>query len=339
MAGTAWSTTDDLIQLLQEEPYEFGFYQAMRTLEALHEDKPRFGKSRKIKDDPIRVGQEPSMEFAPSTLATATVKENSRALKIGQYFHGLLGPNGPLPLHLTEYTIERTKGHQDATFQNFLDIFHHRLGMLFYRIWADAEPAADINRPHSTRYPKYIGSMFGLGLKSMRDRDALSDMAKFYLVGRYSNSTKNPGGLIAILLHLFEIPVRLEEFSPEWLDLPANARCYLGSRRGAYKMGQDVIIGSRVLECQFKFRLVFGPMKLEDFHSLMPSNSRTDRFVAAVRNYVGDEYMWDYQLILKKDEVPALQLGRYGQLGWTTWLNTDHRTEDVRDFVRTPHTC
>ena len=32
--------------------------------------------------------------------------------------------------------------------QNFLDIFHHRLGMLFYRIWADAEPAGDAVATH-----------------------------------------------------------------------------------------------------------------------------------------------------------------------------------------------
>ena len=41
-----------------------------------------------------------------------------------------------------------------------------------------------------------------------------------------------------------------------------------------------------------------------------------------VRNYVGEQYSWDVQLVLAKDEVPAMQLGRAGRLGWTTWLKT-----------------
>src|SRR4029453_11938471 len=41
-----------------------------------------------------------------------------------------------------------------------------------------------------------------------------------------------------------------------------------------------------------------------------------------VRNYVGFEFDWDVQLVLARDEVPGILLGREGELGWTTWLGT-----------------
>lgn len=60
--------------------------------------------------------------------------------RLEQFFFGLGGPNGPLPLHLTEYMRERQRNHADPTSKRFLDVFHHRLLSLFYRAWAEARP-------------------------------------------------------------------------------------------------------------------------------------------------------------------------------------------------------
>jgi len=51
-----------------------------------------------------------------------------------------------------------------------------------------------------------------------------------------------------------------------------------------------------------------------------------------VNNYVGFELNWDLNLMLKKNEVPATQLGKYGQLGWTSWLQTSTRQYDANDL-------
>jgi predicted component of type VI protein secretion system len=46
------------------------------------------------------------MIFAPAELA-AWWPASGRPARLLVYFFGLLGPNGPLPLHLTEYARER----------------------------------------------------------------------------------------------------------------------------------------------------------------------------------------------------------------------------------------
>jgi type VI secretion system protein ImpH len=60
--------------------------------------------------------------------------------RLMQRIFGLLGPNGALPLHLTEYARERAQHHGDPTFQRFLDTLTHRFALLFYRAWAEAQP-------------------------------------------------------------------------------------------------------------------------------------------------------------------------------------------------------
>jgi type VI secretion system protein ImpH len=50
-----------------------------------------------------------------------------------------------------------------------------------------------------------------------------------------------------------------------------------------------------------------------------------------VRNYLGDEFEWDLNLVLVANEVPVLELGVAGELGWTTWLGRRRSPADAAD--------
>ena len=334
MATENWSSADGIAASLEERPYDVGFYQVMRMLEAAHPELPPFGKSRQAKDDPVRIAQAPSLEFAPSTLAFCD--RSGPVPRLGQFFFGLLGPNGPLPTHISEYAIDRERSHRDPTFTRFLDVFHHRLGMLFYRIWADAEPAADLGREDQRRFERFVASLLGIGSEALRGRDAQSDLSKLFLVGQFVNGPRHPEGLLAILAHMFEMPVALQEFRGDWLRLPREAVCRLGQTPDAGTLGVNLVLGSRVYECQHSFEIEFGPLSLHDFESLLPTSGRVQRLIAVLRNYLNDEFDWQYRLTLRKDEVPPLRLGQYGQLGWSTWLNAEQRAQDPRDFFHAP---
>ena len=54
---------------LANAPYRHDFYQTMRRLECLFADKPRWGQALRPVDEPVRLGQDPDLSFAPASLA------------------------------------------------------------------------------------------------------------------------------------------------------------------------------------------------------------------------------------------------------------------------------
>ncbi len=321
-----------LFEALRRKPYAFHFFQALRRLECLCPDRPRLGKSLRLADDPVRLTQEPSLAFAPATLAAFDPGAEGRPPRLSEYFLGLFGPQGPLPLHLTEYARDRSRNHGDHTFACFADIFHHRILCLFYRAWADAQPTVSFDRPETDRFNVYIGAPFGLGMPSLWNRDAAPDLAKLHYAGRLVGQTRNPEGLQAILADFFNLPVTIENFVGHWLPLSETSRCRLGTSPTTGLLGVTAVIGERVWDCQYKFRIVIGPMPLEEFQRFLPGSDSLRRLVAWVRNYVGDQLLWDVNLILKREEVPPLKLGEETQLGWTTWLTSQPLDRDADDL-------
>ena len=79
-----------------------------------------------------------------------------------------------------------------------------------------------------------------------------------------------------------------------------------------------------------------GPMKLADLERLLPTGSSFSRLRDWIRLYTSEEFTWDAQLVLAKDEVPAVQVGKAGRLGWTTWLKTKPFEQDAADLILHP---
>lgn len=334
MASPDWTATDsvDLLQALQQTPYAFHFFQALRRLECHYRQYPRFGKSVRLSDDPLRLRQEPSMAFAPSTLASFTIGDADQAPRLAEYFLGLFGPQGPLPLHLTEYAYERKRAYGDATFARFADIFHHRMLSLFYRAWADTQPTVSFDRPEADRFNVYLGATFGLGMPSLWERDAVPDLAKFHYAGHLAGQTRHAAGLQALLGDFFHVPVRIETFVGHWLPLDISSQCALGATPATGLLGVTAVIGERVWDCQSKFRIVIGAVSWAEFQRFLPGSASLRRLIAWVRNYLGDEWLWDVNLVLRKEEVPPLQLGDNAQLGWNTWLTSQPLAKDADDL-------
>ncbi len=321
------------LQALQEEPYRHGFAAAMRRMEALYSDKPRLGEAVRANDDPIRLGQHPSLAFAPASVAEFTPANDKRPPRLDSYFFGLFGPNGPLPLHLTEYAHSRELNDRDSTFRRFADVFHHRLLSLFFRAWMDCEPTIEMDRPDNNRFDLYVGSVLGIGPESLRQRDALSDRAKLFRSASFAMQTRPVEALRSVLIDFFKLPFDLQQWVGEWLTVEEEDRCYLGRSEQTGCLGQSMILGGEVWSCQHKFRVVAGPLEFAAFNRLLPGTAGVRRLLAIVRNLVGDEFEWDLQLILRKSEVPKTQLGEAGQLGWTSWLGDRPQDGDADDVI------
>jgi type VI secretion system protein ImpH len=322
-----------LLARLEAEPWAFHLYTAMRALEAMHADRPRFGKSLRLRDDPVRFGQEPTLAFAPSTLASFR-RAGARPARLNQYFLGVFGPNGPLPLHLTEYARERERNFHDAAFRRFADVFHHRMLQLFYRAWADSQPVTHADRAGEDRFALYVGALEGLGLDALRGRDALPDEARFHWAGLFAMPTRPAEGLERVLAGYFRAPVSIEQCTGHWIHLPEDMKSRLGVAECG--LGTTATLGERVWDCAGKFRVVFGPVGYATFERFLPGRESLERLVAIVRTWTSDELSWDVQVILKQAEVPGTKLDARSGLGWNTWLLGGRAQHDASEYVIDP---
>ncbi|WP_372164646.1 type VI secretion system baseplate subunit TssG [Xanthomonas euvesicatoria] len=309
-----------LAQALQTRPQDFSPFAALRAIERCHPLQPRLGESTRASDDVLRLRHAPSLAFAPHALDRYTPATHDQPAALYGLFLGLFGPNAPLPLHLTEYAIERAQQAKDGTFAAFADVFHHRMLSLFYRAWAQAQPSVQAERPASDQFRAWLDALVGIASPHLRDRDALPDDARRYYAGRLGTATRTPEGLRALLQQLCEWPVQVQEFIAEWMRLPADAHLQLGLGPRNARLGVDSVVGAHVRGAQQRVRICLGPLPRLAFQRLLPGGQALRQLTAAVRSYLGDEFGWELQLLLKADEVPTPHLARNSRLGLDTWL-------------------
>jgi type VI secretion system protein ImpH len=305
---------------LERRAAQMDFFQVLRLIENAHPELPRIGTSLRPRDDAVRLGQDPSLSFHPTALGQYLRTGAEGRARLAVNFFGLLGANGPLPTHLTEYVRDRLRHGGDPTLLAFLDVFHHRMLSLFYRARASAEPAISLDRPDGDRFSNFVGSLFGIGAPGLRERDAIGDFAKLHFAGLLASRARPASGLATILREYFRLPLRIEQFAGHWMALPEEVRSRIGRVEDGNRLGGSLVLGRKVWDCQNKFRIVIGPVNYADYRRFMPGGDSLQRLLAWVRTYCGLALDWEVRLILKKEERPPLRLGGPARIGWSSWL-------------------
>jgi type VI secretion system protein ImpH len=193
--------------------------------------------------------------------------------------------------------------------------------LFFYRAWAAGQPTVSRDRPSEDRFEHYVGALPGIALQAVRDKDAFPHTARLFYAGLLASHSRNAEGLAAMIGDFFVMPTRVDQFVGGWIDLPPGQRWRLGGRQELGRLGLSTIAGARAWTSQQKFQVVLGPLSRAQFQRMLPGGASLPKLVALVRNYVGDELVWDLRLILEERIEEPLRLGT-SRLGWTAWLGS-----------------
>lgn len=309
---------------LEAEPWRFDFYTVMRRFERSFADRPRIGDSASRRDEFLALGEDPYFEFPASTIAKADRDLRGRA-RVLVKFLGLLGPQGALPLATTEESYLWMLRHDDA-FSRFLDILNHRFLQLFFRAWADARPVAQHDRPDADRFETYVGAMIGIGSAPYRGLDSVHDLDKLEFAGLIGPQAKSASRLRRFLAGLFHAEVEVDQFVGSWLEFERADRTLLAQRFCV--LGVDALVGGAVFSVQDKFRIRIYTTDLAQYCRFLPSGDRCAPLADAVFFYIGEQLDWEVELAIPAGAVEPVRLGRFGQLGWTTWMAPRWSAED-----------
>ncbi len=312
-------------------PWKSGFFSMMRAIAARHPRSPAPGTARLPAQEPVRLGQQPGMIFPPREIAS--LDDNDGILKIRLFWPGIWGPNSVFPLHLSEQAYFCTT-RQNYGLSDFADIFHHRALSLFYRAWFLCQDTATLDDPQNERFSFYAGCLTGFAPATVTS--PLPRHARLASAPHLIREARSPDGLTGSLQHYFDLPFHLQEFVLQWIGLTEEDQSRLGAKKGACRLGAGAILGDTVHDRQHKFRLLAGPLTLQQYLSFTPGGQDMPVLREWVRCFIGVEYNWDVQLVLAADQVPLAQLDGHHQLGHAVWLERKNKTQPLAGMCFEP---
>ncbi len=368
-----------VLDRLTSTPWEFDFFAAVRAFLADRSRRPvgtdalpdaeavRFRGHPSLSFPPSQIHAlaPPTLE-RPVPLLTVT-------------FFGLYGANGVLPTHYTQALIPTVTDDADtdhAALRDWFDLFNHRFVSFFYRAWEKYRfyipfERGEYRRSAADPFTTSIRGLMGLATPGLTRRlvvrgggaaaddyrwsaagadraepaadpsilGRIDDTGLLRYAGLFVQRPRNAVNLQLLLEDYFQLPIRVEPFRGQWLEVPDADKPRLGEQG---VLGLNVIVGDRVWDLQSRFRLVVGPVNYHTFRELLPDRDpiveRKTLFLLSqlTKTFVGPEFDFEIQLLLAASDVPEAELADAGlgpRLGWNVWLISDTPDAPVGDAV------
>jgi type VI secretion system protein ImpH len=345
MAADDGQPARSLTQRLFDEPHAFEFTQAVRLLELLRPHAQPLGTGLDPAAEamalsgnlspafpasalgPLRRGLPRSLAFPPEVSA-----EHAEPPQLQVNAFALGGPNGPLPGAWQEWLQDRLR-RKDRSPAAFLDIFQHRLLALLYRAqrkYRSAEPLpATAQRSADVVLRALTGNASATSLAwesrltpaSHAPPEPLDMRAVLARTGLFANRRRSLAGFDVMVLHHFRVHVRSTPFAGGWRTLPAASRTAIGSGGRNRRLGQDAVAGTRIWDEHQGIRVRLGPLRREQYASLLPGAPAHEALHALAAEWFGAELRVHLELQLSAGELPRARLSRQAplRLGWTAW--------------------
>ena len=306
---------------LHNHPGRYNFFQAVRLMERLYDQRERVGRFAQPTQEALRFGVNNSLAFPPGQIDAIDWNENSQP-QMSVNFIGLTGPNGILPHSYTELLRDRSRA-KDHALRDFFDLFNHRMISLFYQAWEKYRFYVSYERDQQDRFSRYLMSFVGLGTDGLENRQLLRDETFLFYSGLLSLQPRSAVALEQIVSDYFEVPVRVGQFVGTWRTLPTSDLCSFDSDdEYSCQLGRGAVAGDEIWDTQARVRIEIGPVSLERYLEFLPGGSGCEPLRGILNFYANREFEFEIQLILKRDEVPACDLASRPTLGWTTWMNS-----------------
>ncbi len=323
-AGAMDERMVELGRLLRDDPWPFEFFEAVWALEEMFPDRAPVGTFSDPAKEAVRFGLNPSLGFPPSDIHRLEAREGPWKMTVNLL--GLTGSSGVLPHYYSETVIDRDRK-KDRTLRDFLDLFHHRMLSLFYRAWK--KPRLPV-RYEDAQMVAYLESLVGLNSPSLRDRQDVDDRTMLYYAGLLGPESRSAVGLEQMIGDYFGVPAVVEQFAGAWYALADGEMCRFENEFDeSTALGSGTVVGDAVWDQQSRVRVRLGPLTMEEYRQFLPGEAGYQRLRTLTRFYSRDQYDFELQLVLRKDEVPQCELEDNDtiQLGWTTWMKVKPRFE------------
>ena len=311
-----------LNQRLLKEPHRFSFYRIVYLLQRLFPGAIPVGMQGPPDQEVLRFRADLSMSFSPSDITTLKemngAEERPPRFELTTTFMGLYGPASPLPTHFTEELLHEDS--EESSRRPFLDLFHHRMMSLLYRVWEKYRFSIRFRPQGQDPVSRLFLLLAGLEDPAPGTTRRIPPIRLLAYAGLWTQRTRPASALRGILADYFPgIEVEIEQFAGRWLDIPESEQNRLGGPRT--RLGEDINLGDRIFDRGASFRVRLDHLGIQDFLSFLPPGDKTAELEEIVDRFNSDSLDYEVKLWLRKEEIPKLNLGSAGaRLGWSTWV-------------------
>lgn len=312
-------------------------FQAILLLERLFPASPGLGGSGPASKERVRLRPSTSLAFPISDIAEADwcqapATGEDRARLTTNLF-GLVGTTSPLPM---TYVEEVLLNEEDAPqLRAFLDIFHHRLLSLLYRVWVTHRYEYTLEAGALDPLSRTLLSLIGVSSDKLEADPGLPPERLLRYLGLFLVPGRPAEGLQTLLSAEFGVTVEVVQLESRWVRLPPELRFKLRNcptRKG--KVGKHVRVGTRIRDCAGSIRLRLGPLTHAQLDQFEPGTEKFRRLVALARFYIRQPLDIVLECIAPASDKAASRLTRAApaRVGRGTLLGRPRRETVVQTY-------
>jgi type VI secretion system protein ImpH len=346
MAASNGLANHPLVARLLASPGSFRFAQAVRiVLRASAEEgrKVAIGDAPSRGVQPVRFEAPLSMLHPGGELVAARIDQGSddRVVLVTP-LASLVGVGGALPLPIASTLMVKAAEHSGERHPRvaFYELFSSRLASMLFRCIERSRPALaheaatrrSEDQPGSSSFERVAHALLGVDSFPGIDPDHLVGLGPLLLLDHGSSWR-----LVAVIRACFAMECSIREFVPVEVSLPEDQQTTLGPPPGAAGrhpvLGEDAVLGDRVLDLSRHAELRAGPLSLQEFRGFLPDGTDFRRLRTLVAAFAGPAVCFAIRLVVRGAECPGSILGgQDARLGWSAWLEPGPEDRDDAAF-------
>lgn len=296
----------------------------LRSLESLCDLESKIGDEKSFHASKVRFGQSAFLAFQDKQIHALVLKD--KYLKVNIKGFGVFGPNGALPIHISEQIYERKLHQKDQTFNDFVDIFQNRLIALFYKSWRDAQDIVSLEGRDDWHFSRFIASLVGLANQQHIQPD-VAHYSKFHYANLLLNQNMPSANIKILLENYFNTPVEIKENIGQWVDASEFSTHLSNTKK--VRLGQGILLGDKIFDATQKFRVVIGPIEPTKYLKFLRGSENAKKLISWLDHYTRHQYQWDAEYIVDKKKIARQKLGEGLALGFTSWIGTPKHNPKV----------
>lgn len=341
MATQSRRTPASIADRLANKPGEFELFQALRLLEQV-------SLSGAPNAPTIEYSSSSNLKFPGNSLNKITQHERDDTIfwQAEVNIFGLTGSAGVLPYHYSELVQQRLRL-RDSTLKAFFDLFNSRLIHIFHKAWRKYRLAFSYEyhklsaKRGEDAFTRVLSSLAGLGTRSIQDSLPMPKDSLLGISGILSRPSRSAIAVERTLQYYFGLPIAIEQFQGEWLDIPEDTQSRLPGVALPMGMncqlGSNAILGSHGWQIQSKFAVLIKNISYEQLMELRPNGCKMIQLQELTRFITRNDYNFEIVITTDAVSIPLLKLNNDAMnpplLGWNTALGEERKVENIRIVV------